>query len=88
MSGIAYAYLWVACQAIARLCFRFRVRGLELVPKQGGLLIAANHASYLDIPLVGCGLRRRACGVAAGKARSREERGDGPENPTGARTGG
>jgi 1-acyl-sn-glycerol-3-phosphate acyltransferase len=60
VSGIAYAYLWVACQAIARLCFRFRVRGLELVPKQGGLLIAANHASYLDIPLVGCGLRRRA----------------------------
>jgi 1-acyl-sn-glycerol-3-phosphate acyltransferase len=24
------------------------------------LLIAANHASYLDIPLLGCGMRRRA----------------------------
>lgn len=60
MSGVAYAGLWLLCHAVARLCFRLQVRGRELVPKQGGVLIAANHASYLDIPLVGCGLRRRA----------------------------
>lgn len=60
MSGVAYAGLWALCRAIAQVCFRFRVRGLEAVPKEGGLLVAANHASYLDIPLVGCGLRRRA----------------------------
>lgn len=60
MSGVFYAGLWMLCHAIARLCFRLQVQGWELVPKQGGLLIAANHASYLDIPLVGCGLRRRA----------------------------
>ncbi|MFM8552939.1 MAG: lysophospholipid acyltransferase family protein [Nitrospiraceae bacterium] len=52
--------MWLLCHAVARLCFRFRVRGVELVPKQGGLLVAANHASYLDIPLMGCGLKRRA----------------------------
>ncbi len=59
MSGVAYAILWLACRTVARLCFRYRVEGADRLP-QGGVLIAANHASYLDIPLVGCGLRRRA----------------------------
>ena len=40
------------------MCFRYRVEGQ--VPRAGGLLIAANHASYLDIPLLGCGMPRRA----------------------------
>jgi 1-acyl-sn-glycerol-3-phosphate acyltransferase len=43
---------------VARLFFGFRVVGS--VPKQGGLLVAANHASYFDIPLLGCGMFRRA----------------------------
>jgi 1-acyl-sn-glycerol-3-phosphate acyltransferase len=30
------------------------------VPKTGGFIVAANHASYLDIPFLGCGIRRRA----------------------------
>jgi 1-acyl-sn-glycerol-3-phosphate acyltransferase len=29
------------------------------VPQEGGFLIASNHASYLDIPLLGCGIARR-----------------------------
>jgi len=60
VSGIVYACLWGLCHAIARLCFRFRVRGGRHVAARGGFLVAANHASYLDIPLVGCALRRRA----------------------------
>ncbi len=40
------------------MCFRYRVEGQ--IPRTGGLLIAANHASYLDIPLLGCGMSRRA----------------------------
>jgi 1-acyl-sn-glycerol-3-phosphate acyltransferase len=31
-----------------------------VVPKTGGFVVAANHASYLDIPLLGCGMGRRA----------------------------
>jgi 1-acyl-sn-glycerol-3-phosphate acyltransferase len=53
-----YAILWVLARTVARLCFGFRVVGS--VPKQGGLLVAANHASYFDIPLLGCGMFRRA----------------------------
>ena len=58
MSSVAYAVLWVLARTVARLCFGFRVVGS--VPKQGGVLVAANHASYFDIPLLGCGMLRRA----------------------------
>jgi 1-acyl-sn-glycerol-3-phosphate acyltransferase len=53
-----YGILWVLARVVARLCFGFRVVGS--VPKEGGLLVAANHASYFDIPLLGCGMFRRA----------------------------
>lgn len=60
MSGLFYGFLWVLGNVVGRLCFRFRTTGREHVPRHGGLLIAANHASYLDIPVLGCGLPRRA----------------------------
>ena len=50
--------LWVLVRALAWLFFGYRVVGG--VPKRGGLLVAANHASYFDIPLLGCGMARRA----------------------------
>lgn len=58
MSSIFYGFLWVLCRTVGWLCFRFRVVGA--VPRDGGFIVAANHASYLDIPLLGCGMRRRA----------------------------
>ena len=58
MSSIAYGLLWVVVRAVAGICFRYRVIGS--VPRTGGFLVAANHASYLDIPLLGCGMCRRA----------------------------
>ena len=57
MSSVAYAILWLLTRIVAWLLFRFHVLGS--VPKSGGLLIAANHASYFDIPLLGCGIPRR-----------------------------
>jgi 1-acyl-sn-glycerol-3-phosphate acyltransferase len=35
-----------------------RVRGRRHVPHQGGLLVIANHQSFLDPPLVGVAIRR------------------------------
>ena len=59
MSNVAYGILWLLVNAVGRLLFRYRVVGREHVPAQGGVLIAANHASYIDIPFVGAAVRRR-----------------------------
>lgn len=54
-----YALLWVFFNLLGRACFRYRAIGSEHVPRRGGVLLAANHESYLDIPFLGCGVRRR-----------------------------
>jgi len=41
-----------------RLLGKWRVYGRENVPETSGAVIAANHTSYLDPPVVGGGLRR------------------------------
>jgi len=59
VSAVIYWCLWGLFRAMGRLGFRYRAIGAEHIPKTGGLLIAANHASFLDIPLLGCGIPRR-----------------------------
>ena len=54
-----YWTLWGLFRSIGRLCFRLRFTGQENIPTQGRLLIAANHASILDIPFLGCGAARQ-----------------------------
>ncbi len=44
--------------------FRRRVRGVEHLPRGGGVLIAANHQSFLDIPLIAIGAPRHVSFVA------------------------
>jgi len=58
VSSVFYGILWILARTIGRLCFHYLVVGT--VPQTGGFIVAANHASYLDIPLLGCGMRRRA----------------------------
>lgn len=55
--SVLYGFLWVLSRVIGWICFRYRTVGT--VPRDGGVLIASNHASYLDIPLLGCGVPRR-----------------------------
>jgi 1-acyl-sn-glycerol-3-phosphate acyltransferase len=59
VNAIVYGLLWLLFNAAARLCFRYQVIGREHIPEHGGVLVAANHASFLDIPLLGCGITRR-----------------------------
>jgi len=55
-----YWTLWIIVRGLARLLFHLQVSGQDHIPRTGGVLIAANHASYLDIPILGCALPRRA----------------------------
>jgi 1-acyl-sn-glycerol-3-phosphate acyltransferase len=58
--AIAHPLVWL----FARLFFRLKVIGEENVPRTGGVIVAANHNSFLDIPLIGCALTRRADNMA------------------------
>jgi 1-acyl-sn-glycerol-3-phosphate acyltransferase len=48
----------VLCAGITALAFRARVWGARGVPRRGAVVLAANHQSYLDPPLVGMYIRR------------------------------
>lgn len=43
------------------MCFRGEVAGLENLPRKGAFLIASNHASHLDPPIVGSQVPRQMC---------------------------
>ncbi|MGD8628796.1 MAG: lysophospholipid acyltransferase family protein [bacterium] len=43
---------------LAWLLFGMVTRGGERVPAKGGVIIASNHISYFDPPVVGCGIPR------------------------------
>ena len=45
-------------KAIAKTCFSYRVIGAENMIEEGPCIIAANHCSYLDPPLVGIACKR------------------------------
>jgi 1-acyl-sn-glycerol-3-phosphate acyltransferase len=47
-----------------RVFNRLRVTGYENVPGTGGVIVAANHVSYLDPLVVGAALKRRATYMA------------------------
>lgn len=53
--GICHYALRVAFD----MFFRGQVIGVENLPREGGFLLAANHASFLDPPLIGCQVTRQ-----------------------------
>jgi 1-acyl-sn-glycerol-3-phosphate acyltransferase len=48
-----YFFVSSLIRAILRLFFRFTIEGKENLPSSGAFLVAANHVSYLDPPVVG-----------------------------------
>ena len=49
---LAYRFTHRFTQALLFTFFRLRVVGREHLPKEGGALIASNHQSFIDIPIV------------------------------------
>jgi 1-acyl-sn-glycerol-3-phosphate acyltransferase len=56
--NLTYFIGWCAYRTVFKCYFRWRVYNPERVPLTGSVIFACNHASYLDPPLVGAGLRR------------------------------
>ncbi len=51
-------------QPVAKLLFGFTVTGFQNLPPKGAVVIACNHCSYLDPPLVAISVRRQICFLA------------------------
>ena len=56
--NLSYRIGWTCFRVMYATYFRWQVFNAERVPLQGGVIIASNHASFLDPPLVGSGLKR------------------------------
>jgi len=56
--NLSYRLGWTFFRVMFAVYFRWRVFNPERVPLTGGVIIASNHASILDPPLVGSGLHR------------------------------
>ena len=53
-----YLVGWCFFRTLFKFYFRWHVFNAERVPLDGPVILASNHASFLDPPLVGAGLRR------------------------------
>ena len=52
---------YIACfliRIVTKLVFRIRIYGQEHIPKEGGFILAPNHISYVDPPVVGSWIPR------------------------------
>lgn len=55
---LIYRVPWILCRVFFRVYCRWRVEGAGHVPLSGPAILAANHTSFLDPPLVGAALPR------------------------------
>ncbi len=54
-----YRFIRGFFHVLSRILFRLEVHGTGNIPESGGCLLASNHASYLDPPLIGCAIKHR-----------------------------
>jgi 1-acyl-sn-glycerol-3-phosphate acyltransferase len=57
--GLVYGVSQYALRVLHAMLFHGELAGLENIPRTGPFLLAANHASFLDPPFVGCHVPRQ-----------------------------
>ena len=50
---LRYKLSWWLTNLVARVLLGLRIKGREHIPRTGGLIVACNHVSYWDPPLLG-----------------------------------
>ena len=60
----AYGFFHYGMGVLCDACFPIAVSGVEQIPRRGGFIVAANHASLLDPPIVGAQLPRQTSAFA------------------------
>jgi 1-acyl-sn-glycerol-3-phosphate acyltransferase len=53
-----YRLTWLLTDFLSKILWRFEKKGRENIPLKGGAIIACNHISYFDPPLVGTAVPR------------------------------
>ena len=61
---LTYHFLRTTSWLFTRIYCRMRLEGSEKIPRSGGCVLAANHASHLDIPIMSTITRRHVAFVA------------------------
>lgn len=64
MNYLLYRFLRTIFFIFLKIFNRLEVIGSENIPEKGGIIVAANHVSYLDPPVIGVALKRRAFYIA------------------------
>ncbi|SYZ74276.1 conserved hypothetical protein [Candidatus Zixiibacteriota bacterium] len=55
---ITYGAAAILIRTLTRVLFHIRISGQDNIPREGGFIVASNHISYYDPPLVGSFTRR------------------------------
>lgn len=63
-----YYVVKAICWLIFKIFWKIDVVGIENVPKEGGLILASNHVSYLDPIVLAITMKRKICFIAKKEA--------------------
>jgi len=56
--SLAYKFFHCLFKIILKTFYRFKVFGVENIPQEGPIILAANHTSFLDPPVIGVAMPR------------------------------
>lgn len=54
-----YWFAWVILRILLTIFYRYRIEGLENVPRSGGVILVSNHRAMMDPIVIGCSIHFR-----------------------------